>query len=271
MKEKKRNLERYLKNKKAQVTIFIILAVLIVVAGVLVYLFSPGFRTIIGEDLENPQQYIQKCVSEDLKQTVEEVSLQGGSLNPEAYYQYSGEQLEYLCYSGDFYDLCSVQRPFLRTHVESEIKKGISDSIEGCFSSLKEEYENRGYNVNVETGELKVSVLPKRVSANLNKTVYLRKDQNTEKHKNFNIVLQSKLYKMINIADSIVEWESAYGTAEPSFYMNIYHDLLIRKKNQNDETTVYIIEDNSKENKFQFASRSLAFPPGYGEPSEEII
>jgi len=268
---KKRNLVNHLHRKRGQVTIFIIIAVL-VVAGVLVYMFVPGFDTITRKiDLENPQQYIQTCVSDNMKEVTREVSLQGGSLNPEAHYLYQGEELEYLCYSNENYDLCDVQRPFLRTHIEEEIKSGISGQVETCFSSLKEEYENEGYDVRIEDEEMNVVILPEKVTANLNKTLYLRKEGNTETHKNFQVNLRNNLYNIIAVAESIVEWESAYGTAEPSLYMEIYHDLLVHKKEQGDKTTVYIIENVDTENKFQFASRSLVFPSGYGKPPEDII
>jgi hypothetical protein len=46
--------------------------------------------------------------------------------------------------------------------------------------------------------------------------------------------------------------------------MNYYHDLKVEKKKQLDGTNIYILTDRNNENKFQFASRSVAWPPGYG-------
>ena len=46
--------------------------------------------------------------------------------------------------------------------------------------------------------------------------------------------------------------------------MNYYHDLNVEKKKQSDGSTIYILTDRNNENKFQFASRSVAWPPGYG-------
>jgi hypothetical protein len=37
----------------------------------------------------------------------------------------------------------------------------------------------------------------------------------------------------------------------------------MQKIKQDDGTTLYIIENKKTGEKFQFASRSLAFPPGY--------
>ena len=271
MENEKRNLNSFYKNKKGQVTIFIIIAVLVVVAGVLIYMFFPGFQTPSEKaDLEDPQRYIQDCVSDEMKEVVQQVSLQGGSLEPEASYQYQGREIEYSCYSDEYYEFCSVQIPFLRDHVEKEIKSGISGQVENCFSSLEEEYEKEGFNLNIQNREMDVRLLPESIVANLNKTINLRKGETSEKHENFKISLNNNLYQRVNVAESIVEFESSYGSADSSMYMNMYHNLLVYKKEQSDETTIYIIEDVNTGNKFQFASRSLAFPPGYGEPPERL-
>jgi hypothetical protein len=44
--------------------------------------------------------------------------------------------------------------------------------------------------------------------------------------------------------------------------MNYYHDLKVEKKRQVDETKIYILTDTTRDNKFEFATRSYAFPPG---------
>ena len=46
--------------------------------------------------------------------------------------------------------------------------------------------------------------------------------------------------------------------------MVFYPEFIIDKLKQGDGTTVYIITDKETETKFQFASRSFAWPPGYG-------
>ena len=44
--------------------------------------------------------------------------------------------------------------------------------------------------------------------------------------------------------------------------MNYYHDLKVEKNKQTDGSTIYILTERDTENKFQFASRSVAWPPG---------
>jgi len=45
--------------------------------------------------------------------------------------------------------------------------------------------------------------------------------------------------------------------------MTYYSDLRVDKNLRDDGTKIYIITDRNTGNKFQFASRSLVFPPGF--------
>ena len=46
--------------------------------------------------------------------------------------------------------------------------------------------------------------------------------------------------------------------------MILYPGVKVEKYKQEDGTTVYILTDRNTNDKFQFAVRSLAWPPGYG-------
>ena len=103
--------------KKGQVTIFIIIAVLVVAIGVAIYMLSPGIRTGITGETKNPEQFIQTCLEDEIKDTVETLSLQGGSIEPEHYILYQDERIEYLCYTNEYYEKCVVQQPLLKSHI----------------------------------------------------------------------------------------------------------------------------------------------------------
>ena len=69
-------------SSRGQVTIFIILALIIVVVIAILFLL---FRQIKPEsiisDIENPQQYIQSCVKDGLKEGLEIIMDNGGYIN----------------------------------------------------------------------------------------------------------------------------------------------------------------------------------------------
>ncbi len=253
--------------KKGQVTIFIIIAVVIVAGGVLIYLFFPQIKSALGGGIKNPQTFIQECIEEEIEDAVELVSLQGGSVEPEFFSTFDGVEIRNLCYTAEYCDydppLCSMQEPQLNAHIKSEIKEYIKETSDACFVSLKENYEDKGYSVSLEEGETVVDILPERIVVTFNKEVTLVKD-NTERYEEFAVVLNNNLYELTAIADSILGFEVSIGGVDVTIYMELYSHLKVEEKLLSDDTKIYIITDRDSGDKFQFASRSLVLSPaGY--------
>ena len=250
-------------NRSGQVTIFIIIGVIIIALAVLIYAFYPQIKSTLGFESKNPSEFIQSCLEDEIKNTVGELSLRGGSLEPDFYYLYNNEKVEYLCYTNEDYKTCVMQQPMLKEHIEEEIENQISGKATECFNSMKESYANRGYAVNLRTGKMKVELLPKKVVANFDYSMTLTKGS-AENYEKFRVVLNNNLYELVSIATSILNWEAHYGDAETTTYMNYYHDLKVEKLKQSDGTKIYILSDRDSKDKFQFATRSVAWPAGFG-------
>ena len=248
--------------KKGQVTIFIIVAIVIVGLGLLVYAFYPQISSRLGVDVKNPQAFIQECVEDHIEDALETVSLQGGSIDPDHYTFHEEETVGYLCYTNEYSDLCSIQIALLRAHIEEEIRLEINDEVIGCFNSLRDSYKNKGYTVEMVPGIIDIQLLPKRVASVFDYTLTLTKGD-TETYDSFDVVLENNLYELVAIAESIVDWEATYGDVETTAYMNYYPHLKVEYSTKSDGTKVYIITDRNREDKFQFASRSLIIAPGY--------
>jgi len=255
-------MKKVVDSKGGQVTIFIILAIMIVIIGVLIYLYYPKIKTTLGLAPESPQSFIQSCIEEEIENNVQKLSLQGGSLNPQHYIMYNNQKIEYLCYTNEYYRTCVMQQPLLKGHIESEIEKEIADNVKACFDSMEESYKKRGYDVNLKRGKINVELLPKRIVTTFDYSLTLTKGD-AEKYDSFRVVLNNNLYELVSITNSILNLEARYGDAETTIYMNYYHDLKVEKKKQSDGTTIYILTDRNNGNQFQFASRSVAWPPGY--------
>jgi hypothetical protein len=247
--------------KRGQVTVFIILALVIVVLGVLIYLFYPKISSTLGLSTQNPDAFIQECMEDTLSNIVTNLSLQGGSLEPQHYFVYQNQKLEYLCYTNEYYKTCVMQQPMLQVHIESEIKGAIEEKSKECFDSLKQSYEKKGYQVNMKSGETRVELLPRMVLVTFDNSLTLTKE-NTENYNSFQVILNNNLYELVSISSSILNYEATYGDSETTFYMDYYPDLKVEKKKQSDGTTVYILTNRDTLDKFQFASRSVAWPPG---------
>jgi hypothetical protein len=169
-----------------------------------------------------------------------------------------------LCYTNEYYKTCVMQQPMLKDHIESEIKNEIKGQVTACFNSMRESYQKKGYDVAMKEGGTTIELLPERIASTFNYSLTLTKGEDTQKYNSFSVVLNNNLYELISIANSILNWEASYGDAETTTYMNYYRDLKVEKKKQEDGTKIYILTDRNTEDKFQFATRSVAWPPGYG-------
>lgn len=251
-------------DKHAQVTIFVIIGIMIIFIGILIFFLFPKIQQTLGFGETNPSKFIQDCMENKIKESVNSIELHGGSINPENYYNYKGDKIEYLCYREEHFLPCVVQQPLLKQHIEQEIKINIHNDLKTCIKNMEDSFRKRGYTVQTSEGEFNVELLPKKISITANSSLILNEFEEVQKFDNIKFSVNSDLYELISIANSIINWEATYGDAETTTYMNYYHNLKVEKLKQSDETTIYIITNRETGEKFQFASRSMAWAPGYG-------
>lgn len=249
------------KNNRGQVTIFIIIAVIVVAIGALIWIFYPQIKSVVGTGTDNPSAFLETCIKSEIENAVQTISLQGGSINPENYHSYLGDNIEYLCYTSDYYTPCIVQQPLLKNHIENEINNEISEEAQACLQDLKTSFEKKGYDVNLVPKNTSVELLPERVVTTFNVDLTLKKS-GTVNYDSFRVVLNNNLYELIGIANSIINWETTYGDADTGTYMDYYHYLKVEKKKRDDNSKIYILTNKDTGNMFQFASRSIVLPPG---------
>ena len=246
-------------NKKAQLTLFIILALAIVI--VLVLLFVGRGNLIAIFTPSTPINQIKECVQEPVQEAVDILNLQGGSLEPSFYYLYEGNKLDYLCYTEEAYKTCVMQKPLLKQSIEKQIETYASPRIKNCISSVKANLERKGYQVSIPNPEIEISLLPENIIIEIKSDIRIAKDR-TESYKSIKTDMSSSLYEHVMIASSISNWEARYGESEQILYMNYYPDLRVDKKRKGDGTTVYILSNRESEETFMFAIRSAVIAPG---------
>jgi len=244
---------------KAQVTIFIILGVAIVL--LLLFLFFRENIPFIGTEV-TPIDKVQECIQDSVNEAVDKLRVQGGDLDPEFYYSYGGKNIAYLCYTEEYYKTCVMQRPMLKNHIEKEIAEEIAPIIDACVDSLKD-LERKGYEVSIGEKIFAVSLVPDNILIDVLVDIKVKKGEEIESYKRLSANVGSSMYELVMVSSSILNWEARYGDAETTGYMVYYPSLKVEKMKQGDGTTIYTITDRNSEENFIFASRSLPWPPGY--------
>lgn len=247
------------KKKRGQVTIFIILAILIV-GGILAFIFyiQPNFLSNSAQTMK-----IDSCVSDAVEEAIEELVETGGIINPQMTYPYDGKNITYFCYTSENYRTGTIIVPFPEKAFEENLAKLTQSKVEGCYTSSLDDLRRRGYEVSDEIPEIKMELQPGKIIYSLGSVTITK--ESTQTLGELKVEMNSQIYEMLMIATSILQQEVQYGDSEVKYIMDLYPDFLIEKMKRGDGTTIYTITDKKTQIKYQFASRSLVWPAGYGK------
>lgn len=250
--------------KRGQVTIFIIIALAIV--GLILFLFVfKGGPTLFKTGEISPNTFLKDCMEPDLRKAVDMLGKNGSYEKPEGNVMYKGEPYKYLCFTAEYYKTCTIQQPFIKNNFEKELARILKPKAQQCAQNLITEYKNRGYSVlSQKTPEVNISITPSSVRAEFFVNLALTKSGVTQKIEKFQADLDSEMYNLLFIANSIVDFEATFGDSEITAYMQYYPDLRIDKIKRDDGSKIYILSNVVTKEVFRFASRSLAWPAGYG-------
>ena len=245
--------------KKGQITIFIILGIVIVSAILLFTLWiQPQYISKKGVRLG-----FEGCVEDAVEQAISELGESAGFINPRFTYSYRGEKMAYLCYTNEYYQTCTIQKPFLKQHLEEQMKIFLREQINTCYLNSIRDLKDRGFEVTEGDIDYEISIEPDFVKVNIKAPTSIRYGESGSRFVRFNVRVNSGIYEMIMITTSILQFESQLGDSDISSFMRLYPNVIIDKLKQGEGTTLYILENKLFKNKFKFASRSLVWPPGY--------
>ncbi len=252
---------------KGQLTIFIILAILIVAVVLFIFLFWPKLKTSGLSEIKNPYAYMEECIEDHIQETIEIITMNGGEyeINEQMSFLYRGEYIRFLCYTNENYRPCYKQYAFLTTHFENETLNNIREEVNACFDAMRDNYERDGYTVIVNDSaeqEMEVRIKPGFVSTKLGKELFLTKGDENQEFKNFELKTMGNLYDVLEVVKNILTWESIVGDSVSEAYM-IENPYIKVDKRPKDNIKLYTVSHRETGEEFKFATRSFALPPGF--------
>jgi len=249
-------------NQKAQITIFIILALILIVGIIFIFLLRQAPKTQIVSE-ENPQAFIESCTRDAVEEALDIIMIHSGSLEPKGTVMYQGENITYLCYNALHYRSCINQQPLLIEHIEDEIYKYIKPRISNCFQVLETTLEPR-YEVSMdENWDLTTKLTSNGVEINIDRDFKMQRGENIRSFNLFKVNIIHPIYRLAEIAMEIVNAEARYCNFDTLGFMIIYPEYDINKFRTGDSSTIYSIKDLTTNKEFKFAVRSCAIPPGF--------
>lgn len=246
------------KNKRAQISIFVVLAI-VIVASILIFSFFIQKR-ITTVNLNNPIGYIQKCAKDSATSAASILEENGGFIfNKSLSKMYRGQNYTYLCYYSGNYKTCVNQKPNLIADMEKDMTKYVSYDVENCFSSYKSEMQKRGYSVDYSGMNLSAELASGKIIIKITRKLTLAKESASEFVK-FDTIIPSPLYSLALISEEILRQEAEFCNFNSDGYMLIYPDININKI-EYDNSVLYKITDRKTQDSFLFAVKSCTMPP----------
>lgn len=261
-----------LKSKCSQITIFVLVAILLAVAIILLFmLLKQPITKILGGESKEPNQEIEQCIKKNIEKASDLLIENGGYIKPPLTKSVGynlGERNEipyknytYLCYTSALRLKCVAQNPSIIEHLRSEIEKYMQSKIQDCFNGIKYDLEKSGYIVTLGNNmDFSVELVSRAIVININRKIGMEKSDQTKKFEHFVARTTSPIYNFGLLSQEIIRQESLYCNSEYIELMRDNQRFEITKFQTGDDNKLYSIKDEISEKIFRFLIRGCVLP-----------
>jgi hypothetical protein len=202
------------KNKKAQVTIFVIIAILIV-AGVVLYFSLKGdmFQPQVPVEAEPVYQHFLTCLEQDTQEGLQLLGFSGGYIYSPDYEESFVPFASQLDFFGTYIPYWYYERGGI-TETQVPTKEDMGEDLERFIESeinncVFRTFEEQGYDVEMGEPSASVEIKNKEVKINLNANLVIEKEDSNFSYSsdNHNVVVDSKFGELYESAKEIYEYE----------------------------------------------------------------
>jgi len=252
-----------IKNKKGQITLFVILGV-VIVGGIILFftVFQGNIQNVIRSQQLSTTQILEQCVNTQVEEAVDIIIGNVGTVADASLtktYQY--EEVPYLCYTALPNTRCIPQPPVLISFLRNEILDYITPKINDCFTNLKDNLEDQAYQITLgNEQEVELELLPGRIRTRITRDFSQTKADDTRTFEIFEANLQTPLYFMNKITNEIVYQESTICNSDYIDIMRVNPSVEISRFQTGDDVKIYTIKDKDTDKGWKFAIRTCVLP-----------
>jgi len=199
-----------LKYKKAQVTIFIIIAIAIVAGAILFIILKTPFDATIPKNIEPAYAYYQSCIQNEILNGAYLLGQQAGYIEQPEFSPGS----EYMPFSSEL-DFIGTGVPYWYYISENNIKKEQIPTKEKMQEQLNnyleqrilqcnfQEFEEKGFEISLGSIEAKTQINDNSITANIKQSLTISSDNKTWTSKNHEVKQSTKLGEFYQLAKDI--------------------------------------------------------------------
>ncbi len=252
-------------HKKGQITIFVIVALIIVLSlGLIFYTGSKSTPEISVR--EDPKGYMQKCIKDALILAQDTIIPHGGFANPSDSIMFDNKNVVWMCYTSAEEELCINKHPVLKVEMEKEITTLIKPIVEKCFNDIKVQFAK--YDYAEEDSNISTEILLDKIQAKVRKKITFTQNEQTIILSNFDSSINSPLYNFAKISLEIINEEVTCNCLEESCNADLAklnrfnRDFEINKPVYGgDGQEIYTIKEILSGKQFNFALRNCVRLP----------
>lgn len=237
--------------KKGQITPFIILGILIIIAtSTLIYIkqmdktgldVEINQKYVMDGSIEPVRMYIESCLKQISEDPIHRISQNGGKTNPTDYRYYNGSKISYICQNKDNFGC--VNSVLLKEEMEHDIEKEIMDDISSCINL--QVFSEQGYKIKEEPLSVDVRIGLTEVEIKAHYPLTFIKNSSTLKIENFKAkhslplgILYLQATNIANIENSQTNFNSVEFASKNGMQINVekhkpYPDIVYSLKSEN--------------------------------------
>jgi hypothetical protein len=255
-----------------QITIFVIVAISLIVISLLFILFKTDISSSeigTGQDL-NVNSFLQQCMEEKVEKTINTLMAQGGYIENQLHieFEFEGEpftNISYLCYNEESYLPCINQEPVLMKHLKDEIHTEINQEVENCFKYFIDNLKKSGKTSKSKYNGFEIQIVPEKIIIIMAAEIKIEKAGESISQSKMGMIYPTKFHELASIVREIVGQEAQYCSFEHIGYALLYPEFNIDRFRTSSLSTIYTVENKQSKERFRFAIKSCTIPPGLTE------
>lgn len=211
-----------LREKKGQVAIFVIIAIIIIAGIVIYFLARGGIRgSGIPPDLKPVFDYYDECIKQETRAAIELAGSQGGYVetpeyNPGSEYAPFSSELNFLGFPVPYWYYVSGNG-VIKEQIPSkkDIENGIAKYVEDRVNNCKfDEFYSQGFDIQFSDVSARASISDKNVNMIVNSNLVVSKGEESARVETHDVDVNSKLGKFYNLAVKIYNKEKRDGVID---------------------------------------------------------